>query len=88
MDDHPGKVRSIVDIPIPTSQSELLRRGFLATASFYRRWIASCAKTTEPLNNLLKTDVKNFQAEWDKDSETYQKCIDSLKVALVTYIPH
>ena len=78
----PVKVKSIVDMPTPTSQTEL--RGFLGAASFYRRWIASYAKVAGPLNDLLKKDIK-FGVEWNKHPEKYQGAINSLKTALMSY---
>eukprot|EP01050_Picozoa_sp_SAG11_P036035 SAG11_NODE_13511_length_651_cov_6.184783_1_plen_84_part_01 len=52
--------------------------------ALYRRWIASYAKLTAPLNELLKKKV-DYGEQWAKNPTKYQSAVDALKRALVTY---
>eukprot|EP00833_Pecoramyces_ruminatium_P006384 jgi/Orpsp1_1/1180416/evm.model.c7180000073352.1 len=55
----PKKVSSILEWPIPKSVKEV--QSFLGLANYYRRFIAGFADLAQPLNSLLKKDVKfNF----------------------------
>ncbi len=47
----PDKVQSILDFPQPTSRRQL--RTFLGLINFYHRFLSSCAKILDPLNDLL-----------------------------------
>ena len=52
IDPHSKSTRAIREMPTPSNQKEL--RGFLGLANFFRRWIPHFAKTSAPLQELLK----------------------------------
>jgi len=53
-------------------------RGFIALASYYRRFVKNFSSIVEPLNRLLK---KNTPYAWKKDQ---QDVFEKLKICLIT----
>lgn len=51
----PRKVAAICNFPVPTGLKAL--RAFLGLASYYRRFIPSCARIASPLFALTRKDV-------------------------------
>lgn len=72
----PDKVSAIVNVPIPTSVTEVRR--FLGMASWYRRFVPDFASTIAPLTSLLK---KNSKFIWTNDCS---KAFATLKNHLVS----
>ncbi|GES92926.1 retroviral-like aspartic protease 1 [Rhizophagus clarus] len=72
----PEKLRVIKEFPIPKDLTQL--RGFIALASYYRKFVKNFSRIVEPLNRLLK---KNTPFVWGNDQ------VDSfeyLKTCLMT----
>jgi hypothetical protein len=72
----PEKLRTIRDFPIPKDLTQL--RGFIALASYYRKFVKNFSSIAEPLNRLLK---KNTPYIWGKDQ---QMAFEKLKICLMT----
>src|SRR5215213_6128772 len=60
----PEKLRVIREFPIPKDLTHL--RGFIALASYYRRFVKGFSLIAEPLHRLLK---KNVPYIWDEDQD-------------------
>ena len=60
----PVKLKGIKDWPTPTTIKQV--RSFLGFGNYYRRFIQKFAHLAQPLNNLLKKDVKY---EWDQECQ-------------------
>ena len=73
---NPEKVRAIVDWPIPRKLTEA--RGFVALASYYRRFVGSFAEIACPIHILTQ---KNRPFVWD---DPQQEALEHLKHCLVT----
>eukprot|EP01052_Picozoa_sp_SAG31_P022412 SAG31_NODE_1782_length_7281_cov_5.022139_1_plen_570_part_00 len=81
----PNKVEAIVRMPYP-KQSQTAIREFLGAASFYRRWIDSYARITEPLQELLKDNAKGRTMDmWAANKSKYETVVDKLKRILCSY---
>ena len=63
---HPtkDKVRAIVEAPNPTNKKQV--QSYLGMINFYRRFIPNCSTILEPLNSLLRDDIKWV---WGKEQE-------------------
>lgn len=72
----PEKLRTIKEFPIPKDLTQL--RGFIALASYYRKFVKNFSSIAEPLNRLLK---KNTPFIWGKDQI---KSFEQLKTCLMT----
>jgi hypothetical protein len=72
----PEKVAAIKGFPIPKDLTQL--RGFIALASYYRKFIKGFSTIVEPLNRLLK---KNVSYRWTTDQ---QKAFENLKDCLTS----
>lgn len=72
----PEKLRVINEFPTPTDLTQL--RGFLALASYYRKFVKNFSSTAEPLNKLLR---KNVPYVWSNDQ---QIAFEKLKMHLMT----
>ncbi|CAB4424285.1 unnamed protein product [Rhizophagus irregularis] len=72
----PEKLRTINEFPILKDLTQL--RGFIALASYYRKFVKNFSSIVEPLNRLLK---KNIPYIWDKDQ---QAAFEKLKTCLTT----
>jgi hypothetical protein len=73
---NPEKLRIIEEFPIPRDLMQL--RGFIALASYYRRFVKGFSSIAEPLNRLLKKDTPY---RWTKDQ---QEAFKKLKRCLTT----
>ena len=73
---HPEKVKAVVEWPTPRNLTEA--RGFVALASYYRRFVASFAEITRPIHLLTQ---KNQPFVW---TDSQQTAFGSLKHCLVT----
>src|SRR5829696_2005382 len=71
----PEKLRVIKEFPIPRDLTQL--RGFIALASYYRRFVKNFSSIVEPLNRLLK---KNVPYVWGDDQH---RSFEDLKTRLV-----
>ena len=72
----PEKLKAIKEFPIPKDFRQL--RGFIALASYYRKFVKNFSKITTPLNKLLK---KNVRYVWTKEQ---QQAFENLKNHLTT----
>ena len=72
----PEKLKVIKNFPIPEDLTQL--RGFLALCSYYRKFVKNFSKITEPMNRLLK---KNVRYRWTTDQ---QKAFELMKQHLTT----
>lgn len=72
----PEKLRVIKEFPIPKDLTQL--RGFIALASYYRKFVKNFSSIAEPLNRLLK---KNTAYIWGKDQNN---AFEKLKNCLIT----
>lgn len=72
----PEKVQAIVNILPPTNLTEIRR--FIATASWYRRFIPSFSSILSPLSHLTR---KNVKFNWTPEC---QSSFNTLKEALIT----
>ena len=82
----PLKVEAILKTPAPKGSQTQIRE-FLGNCSFYRRWIDSYAKHSQPLNDLLKNEAKGKTAElWAQNPERYDESIRRLKAAFVVQL--
>ena len=72
----PEKVRAVVDWPAPRNLTEA--RGFVALASYYRRFVGSFAEIARSIHLLTQ---KNEQFVW-KDAQ--QEAFEHFKYCLVT----
>ena len=70
------KVKAVLDFPRPKSAKEV--RSYLGLCSYYRRFIKDFAKIANPLNALLKKDVK---FKW---TETCENSFITLKEKLTS----
>lgn len=71
------KIRIVKDFPPPRSVKQV--RSFLGLINFYRTFIDKCAEKSEPLNRLLRKDIKFV---WSEDC---QKAFEELKEHLIHY---
>ena len=53
---NPEKVKAIVDAPLPTDLTQL--QSYLGTLNFYRKFLPDIATILEPINMLLKKEIK------------------------------
>ena len=60
----PVKLKGIKDWPTPTTVKQV--QSFLGFRNYYRRFIQKFAHLAQPLNNLLKKDIK---FEWDQECQ-------------------
>jgi hypothetical protein len=67
----PTKINGIRDWPVPRSVKDV--RSFLGFGNFYRKFIRGFADLAQPLNELLKKDIK---FEWTPEHQT---TFDTLK---------
>ena len=58
------KVATIKNFPIPKDLTQL--RGFIALASYYRRFIKGFANIVEPLNKLLKKNTPYIWTQYQQ----------------------
>ena len=72
----PEKLRVIKEFPIPKDLTQL--RGFIALASYYRKFVKKFSAIAEPLNRLLK---KNVPYIWGQDQNA---AFERLKECLMT----
>jgi hypothetical protein len=72
----PEKLRTIKEFPIPKDLTQL--RGFIALASYYRKFVKNFSSIAEPLNRLMK---KNTPYIWGKDQV---EAFEHLKTCLMT----
>ena len=72
----PEKVRDVVNGPTPRNLTEA--RGFVALASYYRRFVGSFAEIARPIHLLTQ---KNRPFAWE---DTQQEAFERLKHCLVT----
>ena len=72
----PEKVRAVVDWPTPRNLTEA--KGFVALASYYRRFVGSFAETARPINFLTQ---KNESFVWKNPQ---QEAFEHLRHCLVT----
>lgn len=72
----PKKVEAVRKFPIPRTQKEI--KSFLGLASYYRKFIENFSRIVQPINRLLKKDVRY---EW---SEECDKAFRHLKEKLTT----
>ena len=72
----PEKLRVIKEFPIPKDLTQL--RGFIALASYYRKFVKGFSSIVEPLNRLLK---KNTPYVWSEDQHD---AFERLKTCLTT----
>jgi hypothetical protein len=72
----PEKLKVIKEFPVPKDLTQL--RGFIALASYYRKFVRNFSLIAEPLNRLLK---KNTPYIWDEDQ---QRAFERLKTCLTT----
>jgi hypothetical protein len=70
----PEKLRTIKEFPVPKDLMQL--QGFIALASYYRKFVKGFSSIAEPLNRLLK---KNTPYIWSKDQhdafEKFKTCL-------------
>ena len=77
----PDKITKILQWPTPRNITQL--RGFLAIASYYRRFIKGFSTIASTLSDLTRgSPKKNTSIEW---SPKHQIAFDDLKKALTTY---
>ena len=72
----PEKLITIKNFPIPKDLTQL--RGFIALASYYRKFVKNFSTIAEPLNRLLK---KNTPYNWTRDQNN---AFEKLKGCLMT----
>ena len=79
----PEKVQKVVDWRTPRSKKELL--SFLGLAGYFRRYLATFAKTAAPLTQLTQ---KHVPFHWSPEAETaFTKLKDMLTSAPVVALP-
>ena len=79
----PKKVRAIQDIPPPSDKKGIER--LLDTINYLAKFIPNMSTVTQPIRELLKSDVKISRNETQK--EAFDKIKDILYVAPVfTYV--
>lgn len=71
----PEKTSAIADMPAPKNERQL--KGFLATSSWFRRFVPNYAKIAKPLTDLLK---KNSSWRWHDEQQAAFKHIKELLV--------
>ena len=80
---NPEKVRAVVDWPTPRNLTEA--RGFVAMASYYRRFFSSFADIARPIHLLTQ---KNHQFVWrDEQQESFEQLKYCLVHASVLSLP-
>ena len=72
----PSKVQAIKNLKVPSGVKDV--RSFLGVTNYYRQFIRDYASIANPLNCLLK---KNVKFEWGKEQ---QKAFDDLKSCLIS----
>lgn len=72
----PGKIKAILEAPLPTNLTEL--RSFLGLANYYRRFVINYARLASPLYRMTKKDVP---WEW---TEVETRAVAELKHALTS----
>ncbi|KAG6454378.1 hypothetical protein O3G_MSEX008673 [Manduca sexta] len=72
----PSKTSAIADMPEPKTERQL--KGFLATSSWFRRFVSGYANVAKPLTDLLK---KNSNWQWGDAQRT---AFERLKELLIT----
>lgn len=72
----PEKTSAIADMPAPKNERQL--KGFLATSSWFRRFVPNYAAVAKPLTDLLK---KNSSWRWHEEQ---QAAFEHIKRLLVT----
>ena len=72
----PEKLKVINNFPIPKDLTQL--RGFIALASYYRKFVKGFSSIVEPLHRLLR---KNIPYQWKEDQ---QRAFERLKTCLTT----
>ena len=72
----PEKLKVIKEFPVPKDLTQL--RGFIALASYYRKFVKNFSSIVEPLNRLLK---KNVHYVWGDDQHD---AFERLKMCLMT----
>jgi len=75
----PGKIKSIIEFPIPTCRKDVKR--FLGTASYYRRFIQGFSHIAAPLNALTSIRKKASEFVWSPEAD---RAFTDLKIALTT----
>ena len=81
---NPSKIDCLLRKPIPKSVKSL--KSFLGLCSYYRRFVPSFSKIAEPLNNLLK---KNVKWNWtNKCQDSYNELISKLTNSPVLTYPN
>ncbi|CAN4084811.1 unnamed protein product [Withania somnifera] len=79
----PAKIRAIRDWPRPTNVTEI--RGFVGTASYYRRFVEGFSSIAAPLTRLTR---KNVAFRWSDECErSFAKLEDTLTSAPVLTLP-
>jgi hypothetical protein len=72
----PGKIKAVLEWPVPTNVKEL--RSFLGLAGYYRKFVQNFGIIAKPLTNRLR---KNMLFVWTSDHEV---AFQTLKEALVS----
>jgi hypothetical protein len=78
------KVVAIEEIPLPKNQKDV--RAFLGIVNYYRRFLGNMAGRVEPLNRLLRKNVK-FEVSIDVSEESVACCKERLSTAPILQFP-
>ena len=70
-----SKVKAMKEFPVPTSCKQVI--SFIATASFYRRFIKSFAKEVQPMFNVAYTEPFRWNEEAQKSFERVKEIMCS-----------
>ena len=70
-----SKVKAIKEFPVPTTAKQVI--SFVATASFYRRFIKSFAKIAQPMYNAANVEPFIWTAEAQKSFENLKEIMCS-----------
>ena len=82
----PGKVKAIVDFPLPETKKALLR--FLGMLNFYHRFLPHAAETLAPLYAILDHKRKDHPLQWSSEAtEAFAKSKDLLSSATLLVHP-